>query len=301
MLEHRVSITKAPDRVVIVGGKGFVGATVECRLVANGIDVLSVGRSDFDLRDHRSAAALARLMRPSDAVVFSAARAPCRDLGMMVENMMIVQTMLAALAAAPVDHVVNISSDAVYGDQTVPMTETTAAAPTTLHGAMHLAREIAIRNAVEASLATLRPTLLYGARDPHNGYGPNRFRRAAMKGDDIMLFGKGEERRDHVLIDDLAEIVCRVLAHRSIGTLNIASGEVTSFRDTAEFAVAVARSKSAILTSPRVGPMPHNGYRAFDPTATMAAFPGFTYVGLSDGMRRVQAEVEDVGRASTRG
>ena len=25
----------------------------------------------------------------------------------------------------------------------------------------------------------LRPTLVYGANDPHNGYGPNRFRRLA--------------------------------------------------------------------------------------------------------------------------
>src|SRR5256885_1405531 len=78
--------------------------------------------------------------------------------------------------------------------------------------------------AVKAPLAILRPTLLYGAEDPHNGYGPNRFRRLANAGADITLFGEGEERRDHVLIDDLAEIVLRVLKRRSTGTLNIATG-----------------------------------------------------------------------------
>ena len=38
---------------------------------------------------------------------------------------------------------------------------------------------------------------------------------------DINLFGNGEERRDHVYIDDVAELMVRVLAHRSVGALNI--------------------------------------------------------------------------------
>ena len=29
-------------------------------------------------------------------------------------------------------------------------------------------------------MASLRPSLLYGIGDPHNGYGPNRFRRQAL-------------------------------------------------------------------------------------------------------------------------
>ena len=65
---------------------------------------------------------------------------------------------------------------------------------------MHLVREVMLRSALTAPLAILRPTLLYGAADPHNGYGPNRFRRLAAAGQDIVLFGEGEEQRDHVLI-----------------------------------------------------------------------------------------------------
>jgi nucleoside-diphosphate-sugar epimerase len=37
--------------------------------------------------------------------------------------------------------------------------------------------------------------------DPHNGYGPNRFRRLAAGGEEIVLFGEGEERRDHVQVE----------------------------------------------------------------------------------------------------
>jgi len=41
--------------------------------------------------------------------------------------------------------------------------------------------------------------------------------------------------------------------------------------------------------------MPHNGYRPFDPAACRAAFPDFSYVGLPEGIRRVQREMEQAG------
>jgi nucleoside-diphosphate-sugar epimerase len=301
MLNHQLAVPCPPRRVVVIGGSGFVGHAVVQRVAAAGIEVLSIGRADFDLQDPSSSTGIARLLRPTDAVVFSAARAPCRDLAMLVENVAIVRTVLAALTEAPVAHVVNISSDAVYGDEAVPITEASAAAPTTFHGVMHLAREIALKDGVRGPLNILRPTLIYGAHDPHNGYGPNRFRRVAAKNEDIVLFGAGEERRDHVLIDDLAEIVLRVLMHRSTGVLNVATGEIHSFQAIAELALAVTGSAAAIRTSPRIGPMPHNGYRAFDPAATAAAFPDFKYASLPHSLPRVHAEATRAEQGSAHG
>ena len=132
-----------------------------------------------------------------------------------------------------------------------PLTEESCAEPGSLHGAMHLARELMLKSVVTAPLAILRPSLLYGAADPHNGYGPNRFRRLAAAGQEIMLFGEGEERRDHVHIDDVAELIWRVLARRSRGTLNVATGEVMSFRQIAERIAAMAMPAVAVRGSPR--------------------------------------------------
>jgi nucleoside-diphosphate-sugar epimerase len=136
----------------------------------------------------------------------------------------------------------------------------------------------------------LRPTLVYGAGDPHNGYGPNRFRRQANRGETIVLFGEGEERRDHVDVDDIAEIVRLVVDHRSAGLLNIATGSVASFRALAEKAVALSARPTAIQGSPRNGPMPHDGYRPFDPAATNQAFPGFRYTAIDVGLERAQRQ-----------
>jgi UDP-glucose 4-epimerase len=262
------------------------------RLAEEGIAHLALGRAKLDLLAAGAGARLASLLREGDAVVTAAAIAPCKNTAMLVDNMRIVQTLVQGISAVPVVHVVNISSDAIYADGPVPLTEETPAAPTSLHGAMHLGREIALRSELRVPIAMLRPTLIYGAADPHNGYGPNRFRRLAAAGQEIVLFGEGEERRDHVAVDDVAEIAARVLKHGSRGALNIASGEVHSFRSVAEMAVALATKPVPIRSSPRTGPMPHNGYRPFDVSATTAAFPDFSYTPLSEGLRLAALGVE---------
>ena len=275
-----------------MGAGGFVGGALVARLAREGVPVLALGHREIDLLAEDAAERLAQMLRPDDAFVAVSALAPCKNSGMLVKNMVMAHAMVRALAASPVAHVINISSDAVYADSPGPLTESSCTAPGTLHGAMHLAREVMFRVELPAPLAILRPSLLYGAADPHNGYGPNRFRRQAQRGEDIVLFGEGEERRDHVFIDDLAEIAAQVLLRRSNGEINVATGEVHSFRDIAENVVRLSGKTVAVKGSPRSGPMPHNGYRPFEIAACRNAFPDFRYTPLQAGLARAQREMQ---------
>jgi nucleoside-diphosphate-sugar epimerase len=288
VLVHLNASEQFPQRTVVIGAGGFVGRAIVERLLAEGAAVVGVSRQQVDLQAAGAAGRLRALLQPGDAVVAVAARAPCKDLSMLIDNVLMTKTMLDALADAKPSHVVNISSDAVYPDEPLPLSEATPAAPSTFHGVMHLVREIAFTETVKAPLAILRPSLLYGAADPHNGYGPNRFRRLANAGENIVLFGEGEERRDHVSIDDVSELAVRVLKRRSRGILNVATGEVHSFRDIAERAAALAGRAVAISGSPRQGAMPHKGYRPFATDAVRDAFPDFRYTALADGMANAQ-------------
>jgi nucleoside-diphosphate-sugar epimerase len=247
-----------------------------------------------DLLAPEAAQRLVQALRPDDALVFASAKAPCRNVQMLRENLVMAEAVCAALKERPVAHVVYVSSDAVYKDSAQPLTEASCAEPGSLHGVMHLAREVALRNEYSGPLALVRPTLVYGLDDPHNGYGPNRFRRLAATGQDIVLFGEGEERRDHVDVDDIAELVRLILLHRSVGIANAVSGEVVSFRELAEFSASAFEPRVAVKGSPRTGPMPHNGYRPFDNTTVRRAFPGFHFKpwreGLSSIHRRMRAE-----------
>jgi nucleoside-diphosphate-sugar epimerase len=291
MLQHLHQNPQPPSRVVILGAAGFVGHALAQRLKTAGVNFLPLTRRELDLSDIDAAQKLAAMLQPDDVVVAIAAKAPCKTPRMLLDNMTIATVMVEALVQSPVAHVINVSSDAVYPDEPVPLTEAIPAAPGSLHGVMHLAREIAFISSIKSPLAFLRPTLLYGAADPHNGYGPNQFRRLANAGKDITLFGEGEERRDHVLIDDVAEIIFRTIMMRSTGALNIATGEVHSFGDIARKVVALAPNKIAIKSSPRSGPMPHNGYRPFDIAACRAAFPDFRYTSIDDGLAKAQRDM----------
>jgi UDP-glucose 4-epimerase len=291
MLQHLNPASSLPARTVVLGAAGFVGSALIRRLAQRGAVTLALTRRNIDLMAPDAAEKLASMLRPDDAFVAVAAKAPCKNVQMLVDNLTMTLAMVKALTSAPVSHVVNVSSDAVYADGPLPITEETPKAPDSLHGVMHLAREIAFMAEVKSPVAIVRPSLLYGAADPHNGYGPNQFRRLANAGQDILLFGEGEERRDHVLIDDVAELIVRVLERRSTGTLNVATGEVMSFHDIAKLVIASAPHKVAIKSRPRSGPMPHNGYRPFDITACRKAFPDFRYTSLADGIAKTQQEI----------
>jgi nucleoside-diphosphate-sugar epimerase len=287
VLEHSSPIRKAPSRVVVIGAGGFVGGAIAGQLAADKVPMLALTRKELDLLKPEASATLQRLLRADDSVVFVSALAPTRNNAMLIDNLRMAEAVCAALAAQPVGHLVYVSSDAVYSDDANPVTERSCQQPSSLHGVMHLAREIMLRAALKLPLAILRPTLIYGAKDPHNGYGPNRFRRLAAKGEAITLFGEGEEKRDHVLVDDVAALASAVLHHRSKGVLNIASGRSASFREVAEMVVAPSPRPVEIRGTPRQNPITH---RHFDITDCLKAFPKFHYVPLRDGLARAAKE-----------
>jgi nucleoside-diphosphate-sugar epimerase len=200
----------------------------------------------------------------------------------MMKNLAMMQHVGAALERTGCAHLVYYSSDAVYPFAAGLVSEETPAAPQDLYGAMHLAREIMARSFGKVPLLVLRPTLVYGAGDTHNAYGPNRFRRAAKDGN-IQLFGEGEERRDHIHVDDVAAITARCLQRRSTGTLNLATGSSWSFRAVAELVASQFSPPPAVRGTPRANPVTH---RHYDITNLLKAFPDFRFIPLQEGIGR---------------
>jgi UDP-glucose 4-epimerase len=283
MLDHQSHLPQRSARAVVVGAGGFVGSAIAQQLRSDGVPVLGLTRRDVDLLQEGAAKKLAGLLRADDAVVFVSAIAPARNAAALMQNLVMAEQVIAVLAAQLVAHLVYISSDAVYADSANPVTERSCRQPSTTHGMMHAARELVLKTETKAPLAILRPSLLYGARDPHNGYGPNRFRRLAAKGESITLFGEGEEQRDHVFIDDVARLTSLVLAHRSRGELNVATGQSVSFREVAELAVKLSGQSVEIRGTLRQNPVTH---RHFDIAECLKAFPQFRYTPLRDGLER---------------
>ena len=140
MLEHLNASPTPPERVVVIGAGGFVGAAILRNLRARGIGTHAVSRRDVDLLATDAAERLARIMRKGDAVVAVAAVAPVRTPAMLRDNIALIEAIADALRRRPVAHVLNIGSDAVFADSDLPLTESSCRSPCSLHGIMHACR-----------------------------------------------------------------------------------------------------------------------------------------------------------------
>lgn len=293
MMTHEFQEPRAPARVVILGANGFVPRALRARLERAAGPVTAIGSAELDLTDPAAGARLAGLLRPDDAVVMTSALTPekGRDLTTLIKNLRMAEQVAAALAMQPCAQLAYISSDAVYDPRDALVNERTPTAPTDLYGLMHLSREMAFTQAcakASVPLCLLRPCAIYGAGDTHNSYGPNRFLRSARTEGKIRLFGRGEETRDHVHIDDVVELIWLVLQHRSRGVLNLTSGAGATFAEVARQVAALAGPAVAVELLPRSGPITH---RSFDAAELRRAFPRHAPTGLAPGLARTWGQL----------
>jgi len=278
MLTHRHSQPASSGKALVLGA-GFVGGEAARRLAKKGWNVRTLRSKELDLTLDQAGDKLAAWFRPGETLVFVSAKAPVKNTDMLIANLRMAHAVLQACEKIPPAHLVYVSSDAVYADEPRPLSESTLAAPGSLHGVMHLARELMLQT-LGIAMAVVRPTLIYGEGDPHNGYGPNQFLRLAREKKPIVLFGEGEERRDHVHVGDVGEIIARVVVYRSTGVVNAVSGRAVSFREIAD--MVSKQHEVSVQSRPRSGPMPHGGYRPFDAGEITRAFPDWKPRGLSE-------------------
>ncbi|GIW78854.1 MAG: NAD-dependent dehydratase [Gemmatales bacterium] len=286
MIQHHQASPTNPTRVVLLGGSGFVGQNLSSHLQSAGIKSLSLSSKDVNLIHADAIDKLRRIIQKDDAVVVASALTPDKgkDIGTFMRNLHMVEHLSAVFETNPCAHIIYISSDGVYADGENPIRETTPTNPGNLYGWMHVAREQMIQYAAQkhqVPIMLLRPCAIYGAGDTHNSYGPNRFCRAALGDGIIKLFGNGEEKRDHLFVDDFSRMIIACLQHRSAGVLNVASGKSVSFFEVAELVARLSQRPVKVEGTPRQNPITH---RHFDVTEQIKAFPTFSYTPIEKGI-----------------
>lgn len=278
MLTHQAPTPAPPARVVLLGAHGFLASRLRFGLEAAGSPVHAIGSRDIDLAAPGAGDTLASTLREGDSIVFLSALTPDRGKGIdtLMANLRMAEAVCAALARVGPGHLVYISSDAVYRETEAFIDEQGPTDSPSLYGTMHALRERMLIHALgaTASLAVLRPTLVFGAGDTHNAYGPNRFMRAAALDRRIKLFGEGEEQRDHVFVNDVVRLIQAVLERRSTGVLNIVTGRSISFGDLARKVAAIVGDVAVEGQQRAAGSILH---RHYDAMALYRAFPNFRF------------------------
>ena len=265
------------NRIVILGSNSFIASELIKKLKKNNNNHLLINRKLVNFKNENSVNKLTKILKKNDIVVFVAAVAPVKNFRMLNENLMICKNIFASIKKKRINYLLYVSSDAVYSDSKSPLTEKSKTEPENLHGFMHLMRENILK-LLNIKLCIVRPTLVYGANDPHNGYGPNNFIRLAQLKKEVSLFGKGEERRDHIHVKDVGLIIYNLIKIKHEGIVNIVTGNTVSFLSIAKKIQETYKIKLKYLK--RIGPMPHKGYRAFDNKLIKKILPKIEFANI---------------------
>jgi len=275
-----------PKRVLLLGSSGIISKNLQEKLKKEKIHHKVFGRKNLNFLKKNSIQKLSKVIKKDDVIIFLASNAPVKNLNIYTENIKICETIFSAINEKLISHLIYISSDAVYSDSKSKLNEKSITEPSNFHGLMHITREKILNLKFKKKLCILRPTMIYGKFDSHLGYGPNLFLENTLKKNNIKIFGNGEERRDHVFIDDLIKILFICISKRGIGVANVASGKIYSFYNIAKKVIKITGNKVKLTKIKRKGPMPHNGYRPFNVSLLKDKFPTVKLTTFNNGIKK---------------
>lgn len=265
---------------IILGSDGFVASSFKNYLKIKKEKYKSISKKEINFLYQNSPLKFKKILKNKKNInlVIISAIAPAKTIDDYFKNITMLLNIIKEIKKKSINKIIYLSSDAVYSDTKKKINEYNDTNPTTIHGMMHLHRENILKLSFEKKLLIIRPTLLFGKNDTHNGYGPNKFMRAAMKNEQITLFGKGEEKRDHLYIGDLVKLIYLAAKKKNfIGILNAASSEVISFYELSLKIKKLCNLNKKIKFKKRNGPMHHLGLRQFDNLKIKKNFKNFNF------------------------
>ena len=267
------------SKVIVLGSKGFIASNIIKKLKEKRYKFSSYSKKNINLENLSNAKKLAKIILKDDEIIFTSAVAPAKNIHDFKKNINMVINFSKVLNNLEFKKLIYISSDAIYSDSKKPLKEVSKKCPDNWHGLMHLVREnILKRSFNKKKLVIVRPTLVYGKGDTHSGYGPNLFIKRAKKNKNIVLFGNGEELRDHIWINNLSEIIVKLLKKQIFGEFNICTSKLISFRNIAN--IVAKKFKNKIENKTRIGKMPHNGYRPISNQKLLKIFPKYKFADI---------------------
>lgn len=246
-------------RCFVLGGSGFIGTRLINALKIRGFNFLAPRSHELDLTSCRSINILQGLYQEGDHLIILAGLNPYRgnDVGILCKNLKIADNITQSINNK-IHHITYVSSDAVYSQYERLVSDDTPPSPSTLYGAMHISRELMF-NEFSKKLAVVRPTMVLGPEDPHNAYGPNRFLRSSAEKEEIILFGRGEELRDYIEVNELANHLVDISESCRTSAFNLVSGKSFSFHQIAKLIISY-RPSTRIIFKPRVSEILHREY-----------------------------------------
>jgi UDP-glucose 4-epimerase len=287
--------------ILITGGAGFIGSHIAERFHAtDSVTVLDNFRSGFrhNLDGFRvrlvegsvtDRALVSDLLRGVDYVFHLAAlvsvpesmEKPGETVAINVQGTL---NILEAARAHGVKKVVISSSAAIYGNNpTVPKIETMLPEPRSPYAITKLDDEYYGRMFTEdfgTPVVALRYFNVFGPRqNPRSQYAAAVpiFIDRCLKGEDLIIYGDGEQTRDFVYVKDIVAANALAASSAATGVYNIACGKSMSINTLAATLQSLTASASCIThAGERAGDVKHSLAATDRATKILGFTPGFT-------------------------
>ena len=270
-------------RILVTGGAGFIGSHIvehfqgkaEVRVLDNlrsgykrNLDGLDVEFIEGDIRDRET---VRKAMRGVDYVFHLAAMIsvpesmdkPIECVDLNVNGLLVV---LEEAAAAGVKKLCFSTSAAIYGDNpAVPKREEMYPEPKSPYAITKLDGEYycgMFTGEGKLETACLRYFNVFGPRqDPNSAYAAAVpiFTAKAVAGDDITIFGDGEQTRDFIYVKDIVAANVFMAENSFTGVYNIAYGSRITINKLVETIKDITKSSSKVVYLPeRSGDVKHS-------------------------------------------
>jgi len=234
------------EDVLLLGGGGFIGSALARRLKQEGTPAHIIGRHDGERLEQTLPQCGTVIHLASSTTPGSSARHPILEL----DNLALTLRLLGLLQSQPDTHLIFFSSGGtVYGNpERLPVTEDSAVAPLSQHGAGKAAQEAFCQTFRTRGHAVtiLRPSNAYGpGQTMRNGFGLIRTMLEHARCDTpLEIWGDGENIRDFIYIDDVVEATARLIKEpQDSGTYNLGSGTGYSINQVKDIVETVCKKK----------------------------------------------------------
>ncbi len=263
--------------ILITGGLGFIGSHISNKLLDNNnitiIDNLSTGKIDYlNQPQHENLTLIQKDLNSLDlnlhlkdidyvfhlAAMVSVPLSVEQPLTCHMENVTTTVNLLNACVKNDIKKIIFSSSSAVYGENTnMPLKENELPAPTSPYATSKACCELYLKSFYESyglNYTALRYFNVFGPKQdknsPYAAVIPN-FINAILNNEQPIIYGDGQQTRDFVYVEDVANANILSCKSNFNGIINVASGKKITINELYEIIKKIMNSEIKVKYLPK--------------------------------------------------